>query len=230
MNEYYRFFNEWDIGYSWAEFFEKEAEKQYFKDLMLKLKDEYKNNTVYPAYENIFNAFKYTDMKDIKVVILGQDPYHEPNQAHGLSFSVNPGIAVPRSLKNIYKELNAEMGLRIPDTGYLKKWAAQGVLLLNAILTVRTHDAMSHKNLGWTKFTDNVIEAINDMNKPVVYMLWGNKAIIKKDMITNEKQLCLTAAHPSPLSASRGFFGCNHFIKANEYLKKNGLEEIDWQI
>ena len=171
-----------------------------------------------------------TDINDVKVLILGQDPYHEPGQAHGLSFSVKPGVAIPPSLLNIYKELEDELSLYIPNNGYLEKWAKQGVLMLNTVLTVRAHNANSHKGIGWEEFTDAAIMALNELDKPIVYMLWGSNARSKAKMLNNKKQLVLEAPHPSPLSSYRGFFGCNHFIKCNEFLKANGLSEIDWQI
>ena len=169
-------------------------------------------------------------MPDVKVVIIGQDPYHEPGQAHGLSFSVKPGIQIPPSLLNMYKELNTDVGCYIPNNGYLEKWAKQGVLMLNAVLTVRAHAANSHKGFGWEQFTDATIKVLNEQDRPIVYMLWGRNAREKKAMLNNPKQLVLEAPHPSPLSAYNGFFGCKHFSKANEFLRASGLDEIDWQI
>ncbi|MEG0663675.1 MAG: uracil-DNA glycosylase, partial [Clostridia bacterium] len=180
--------------------------------------------------EDIFNALKAVAYENVKIVILGQDPYHEPNQAHGLSFSVNVGVVIPPSLLNIYKELKNEMNCYIPDNGYLQKWANQGVLLLNTCLTVRKGLANSHQKMGWEIFTDNVIMELNRREKPICFMLWGNNAKSKISLITNKQHLILSAAHPSPLSATRGFFGCNHFLKANAFLQENGHKPIDWQI
>ena len=188
---------------------------------------------VFPHKEDLFNAFKYTDFNDVKVVILGQDPYHEKGQAHGLSFSVKEGVKLPPSLRNIYKEIKEEIGvdnLSEKESGYLKKWADSGILLLNTILTVKEHEALSHKNLGWEKFTDAAIKALNDSDRKVVFILWGNHSIKKKGMITNENALVLTGAHPSPLSAYRGFFGCMHFRDAKNFLEDNGISGIDWEI
>jgi len=179
---------------------------------------------------NIFNSLKYADFDDIKVVIIGQDPYHEEGQAHGLSFSVQPGIAIPPSLLNIYKELQNDLGCYIPNNGYLEKWAKQGVLLLNNVLTVREGAANSHKDCGWEKFTDRVIYELNKREKPVIFMLWGSCAKKKEAIITNPKHYILKAVHPSPLSAYRGFFGCKHFSMANKILADNGIDAIDWQI
>ena len=178
----------------------------------------------------MFSAFHFTALKDVKVVILGQDPYHNDGQAHGLSFSVKPEVAIPPSLLNIYKELQADLGTYIPDNGYLLKWAKQGVFLLNAVLTVRAHNAASHSNKGWEKFTDAVIEILNKEDRPIVFLLWGRFAKEKAKMLNNPKHLVLTAAHPSPLSAYNGFFACKHFSKTNEFLTKNNIEPIDWQI
>lgn len=214
----------------WNEVIGSEFEKDYYKKIRNYLKGEYKNLEIYPKKEDIFNAMHYTAYKDVKVVIIGQDPYHEVGQAHGLCFSVNKGIKVPPSLVNIYKELNSDLNCYIPNNGYLKKWADQGVLLLNAVLTVRAGYAASHSKLGWQEFTDSIIKKVNEKDNPVVFMLWGNYARSKKELITNPKHLILETVHPSPLSASRGFFGCKHFSKANEYLKKNNIKEIDWQI
>ena len=186
---------------------------------------------MYPPSDDIFNALHLTPLKDVKVLILGQDPYHEPGQAHGLSFSVLPGKAdTPPSLQNIYKELNDDLGCFVPNNGYLKKWADQGVLLLNTVLTVRAHQANSHKGKGWENFTDAIIRAVNEQDRPIVYMLWGKPAQMKKSMLNNPKHLILEAPHPSPLSAYRGFFGCKHFSQCNEFLQKNGIAPIDWQI
>lgn len=214
----------------WESVLSEEFKKPYYSNLYKKIKTEYESTVVYPPSDEIFTAFNLTDIDKVKVLILGQDPYHEPGQAHGLSFSVKPGIQIPPSLLNIYKELHDELGLYIPNNGYLTKWADQGVLMLNTVLTVRAHNANSHKGLGWEEFTDAAIRALNDLDKPVVYMLWGSPAQRKAQMLNNKKQLVLKAPHPSPLSSYRGFFGCNHFIECNEYLKANGLSEIDWQI
>lgn len=215
----------------WLEAVGGEFKKPYYKNLYEFVKNEYSTHVVYPPSEDIFNALHFTPLKDVKVLILGQDPYHEPGQAHGLSFSVLPGKAdTPPSLQNIYKELNDDLGCYIPNNGYLKKWADQGVLMLNTVLTVRAHAAGSHQGKGWEQFTDAIIRAVNKKDEPVVYMLWGRPAQMKRSMLNNPKHLVLTAPHPSPLSAYRGFFGCKHFSKANEFLKANGLEPIDWQI
>lgn len=218
------------LGAGWDAALASEFKKPYYKQLYTKIKSEYETRVVYPPSEEIFTAFSLTDLDDVKVLILGQDPYHEVGQAHGLSFSVKPGIQIPPSLQNIYKELKDEMGLYIPNNGYLTKWASQGVLMLNTVLTVRSGMANSHKGIGWEQFTDAAIEALNKLDKPIVYMLWGSNAQSKGKMLNNKKQLVLKAPHPSPLSAYRGFFGCNHFIKCNEFLKANGISEIDWQI
>lgn len=214
----------------WEKALSKEFKKPYYLKLYNTVRSEYSETTVYPPSEEIFTAFNLTDINDVKVLILGQDPYHEPGQAHGLSFSVKPGVAIPPSLLNIYKELEDELSLYIPNNGYLEKWAKQGVLMLNTVLTVRAHNANSHKGIGWEEFTDAAIMALNELDKPIVYMLWGSNARSKAKMLNNKKQLVLEAPHPSPLSSYRGFFGCNHFIKCNEFLKANGLSEIDWQI
>ena len=207
-----------------------EFNKEYYQTLRNFLTNEYKTKTIYPDKYDIFNALHFTSYKDIKVVILGQDPYHGPGQAHGLSFSVNPGIKIPPSLLNIYKELNSDLGCYIPNNGYLKKWADQGVLLLNTSLTVRAGEANSHKSIGWEIFTDRIISLVNEKEDPVVFLLWGNNAIKKKNLITNKKHLILTSAHPSPLSASRGFFGSKPFSKINNFLISVNKKPIDWQI
>lgn len=218
------------IDNDWLELIKPEFSKPYYKDLYDFVKDEYNKTVIYPPAEDIFNALHLTPLKDVKVLILGQDPYHEPNQAHGLCFSVLPGNDAPPSLQNIYKELNSDLGCYIPNNGYLKKWADQGVLLLNTVLTVRAHQANSHQNKGWELFTDAIISAVNAQDRPIVYMLWGSPAQRKSAMLNNPKHLVLKAPHPSPLSAYRGFFGCKHFSKANEFLAGNGIEPIDWQI
>ena len=218
------------ITNDWAKALEPEFQKDYYKKLFNFVGQEYSSTTVYPPGNDIFNAFHLTPLSDVKVVIIGQDPYHEPGQAHGLSFSVKPGVDIPPSLQNIYKELHDDCGCYIPNNGYLVKWAKQGVLLLNAVLTVRAHRAASHQGKGWEEFTDAAIRIVNEINRPVVFMLWGSFARNKKEMLDNPKHLILEAPHPSPLSAYRGFFGCKHFSKANEFLKENGVNPIDWQI
>jgi len=218
------------ITNDWAKALEPEFQKDYYKKLFNFVGQEYSSTTVYPPGNDIFNAFHLTPLSDVKVVIIGQDPYHEPGQAHGLSFSVKPGVDIPPSLQNIYKELHDDCGCYIPNNGYLVKWAEQGVLLLNAVLTVRAHRAASHQGKGWEEFTDAAIRIVNEINRPVVFMLWGSFARNKKEMLDNPKHLILEAPHPSPLSAYRGFFGCKHFSKANEFLKENGVDPIDWQI
>ncbi len=219
-----------EITNDWAEKLKPEYSKPYYRKLFDFVGNEYATHTVFPPGDDIFNAFHLTPLKNVKVVIIGQDPYHEVGQAHGLSFSVKPGVDIPPSLLNIYKELHEDLGCYIPDNGYLVKWANQGVLLLNAVLTVRAHEAASHQNKGWEEFTDSVIRIINEEDRPIVFLLWGSFARSKKKMLTNPNHLILEAPHPSPLSAYRGFFGCKHFSKANEFLKKSGLSAIDWQI
>jgi len=218
------------ITNDWLPALKPEFGKQYYKELYYFIKDEYSKEVIYPPSDEVFNAFQYTPLSQVKVVILGQDPYHEPEQAHGLCFSVKPGVKIPRSLVNIYKELHDELGCYIPNNGYLEKWAKQGVLMLNAVLTVRAGMANSHKNIGWEQFTDAAIRAVNEVDRPVVYLLWGRSARDKKEMLNNPKHLVLESAHPSPFSADKGFFGNGHFKKANEFLESNGLEPIDWQI
>ncbi|MDR5588875.1 uracil-DNA glycosylase [Clostridium aquiflavi] len=214
----------------WNNYIGNEFEKDYYLKLRKNLSQEYKTKTIYPDMYNIFNALHYTAFDDVKVVILGQDPYHGPNQAHGLSFSVNPGVRTPPSLLNIYKELKDDIGCYIPNNGYLKKWADQGVLLLNTVLTVRAGEANSHKNIGWQIFTDNIIKVLNTREKPIVFILWGNNAIRKEELITNPKHHIIKSVHPSPLSASRGFLGSKPFSKTNEFLKNDNETPIDWQI
>ena len=218
------------ITNDWQQPLEVEFKKPYYKDLYKKVLEEYRSRQIFPNPDDIFNAFHLTPLKDVKVVILGQDPYHNDGQAHGLCFSVKPDVEVPPSLVNIYKELQDDLGCRIPNNGYLVKWAKQGVLMLNTVLTVRAHQANSHQGHGWEQFTDAIIQAVNAQDRPIVYMLWGRPAQSKIPMLTNPKHLILTAPHPSPLSAYRGFFGCRHFSKANEFLQANGVEPIDWQI
>ena len=218
------------ITNDWLDAISSEFKKPYYRDLYNFVKDEYSRTVVYPPANDIFNAFHFTPLSKVKVLILGQDPYHNVNQAHGLSFSVKPGEDIPPSLQNIYKELNEDLGCYIPNNGYLEKWAREGVLLLNTVLTVRAHQANSHQGRGWEQFTDAVINEVNEQDRPIVYMLWGRPAQSKAPMLTNPKHLILKAPHPSPLSAYRGFFGCKHFSMANEFLEKNGVEPIDWQI
>lgn len=218
------------IDNDWLAPLQPEFGKEYYKELFEFVKQEYSSTVIYPPADDIFNAFHFTPLKDVKVLLLGQDPYHNENQAHGLSFSVLPGNDTPPSLQNIYKELNSDLGCYIPNNGYLKKWADQGVLLLNTVLTVRAHNANSHQGKGWEQFTDAVIKAVNQQDRPLVIFLWGSPARKKKAMLNNPKHLVLEAPHPSPLSAYRGFFGCKHFSKCNQFLEANGLKAIDWQI
>lgn len=218
------------IQNDWLEAVGGEFHKPYYKELYEFVKEEYSTKTVYPPADDIFNALHLTPLKDVKVLVLGQDPYHNVNQAHGLSFSVRPGQKVPPSLQNIYQELHDDLGCYIPNNGYLEKWARQGVLMLNTVLTVQAHKPNSHQGKGWEKFTDAIIEAVNEEDRPIVYLLWGRPAQKKVPMLNNPKHLILTAPHPSPYSADRGFFGCRHFSQANEFLKANGAEPIDWQI
>lgn len=218
------------IGNDWDTILADEFEKEYYKKLRAFLKAEYSAHKIHPDMYDIFNALKWTSYADTKVVILGQDPYHEEGQAHGLAFSVKRGVKIPPSLLNMYKELHDELGLYIPNNGYLEKWAKQGVMLLNASLTVRDGLANSHRNKGWEQFTNRIVECLNERKEPVIFMLWGNNAKEKMQVITNPEHKILTAAHPSPLSASRGFFGCGHFKTANRLLTSMGKEPIDWQI
>ena len=218
------------ITNDWLPALKMEFSKDYYKKLFEFVKDEYSKTVVYPPSDDIFNALHYTPLSEVKVLILGQDPYFNPGQAHGLCFSVRPGVEIPPSLRNIYTELNSDLGLFIPNNGYLEKWARQGVLLLNTVLTVRGGMAGSHQNKGWEKFTDAIIRKINEKDSPVVYMRWGKPAQSKIRMLNNDKHLILTAPHPSPLSAYRGFFGCRHFSRANKFLEERGLSPIDWQI
>ncbi len=218
------------INNDWKEILEEEINKDYFLELKKILVEEYKNFKVYPPKKDIFTAFSLTSYADVKVVLLGQDPYHQKGQAHGLAFSVNKGVRIPPSLLNMYKELEDDLGFSIPNHGYLTKWAEQGVLLLNTSLTVRDSEANSHSGIGWNIFTDNIIKKINEREKPVIFLLWGNNAKSKEKFIDTRKHYVLKGVHPSPLSASRGFFGCKHFSKVNQILKENNLEEIDWEI
>ncbi|MGP1406008.1 uracil-DNA glycosylase [Filifactor alocis] len=219
-----------NFGNKWDSLLKEEFQEEYYQKLRTFLITEYRTKTIYPDMYHIFEAMKATDYDDVKVVILGQDPYHEPNQAHGMAFSVQPGVRIPPSLFNIYKELSSQLGLTIPNHGYLMKWAKQGVLLLNAVLTVERGKANSHKNMGWEQFTDRVIQLVNAKEKPVVFLLWGSNAIAKAKMIDTNKHLVLTSPHPSPLSAYRGFFGNGHFLTTNEFLKQKYSQVIDWQI
>ncbi|MCB0762137.1 MAG: uracil-DNA glycosylase [Flavobacteriales bacterium] len=216
------------IHESWKSELEREFEQPYFKQLTDFVRDEYRNNVCYPPGNRIFSAFDYCPFDAVRVVILGQDPYHGPGQANGLCFSVNDGVAVPRSLMNIYKEIASDLGKEVPAHGNLERWAKQGVLLLNATLTVRAHQAGSHQNQGWEQFTDAVVQAINDHKERVVFILWGSYAQQKGAVIEPAKHCILKSPHPSPLSASRGFFGCRHFSAANAYLREHGLPTIDW--
>lgn len=219
-----------NIGNHWDKILDGEFDKDYYRMLREFLKKEYSTQTIYPSMYDIFNALKATAYEDVKVVILGQDPYHGPGQAHGMCFSVQKGITPPPSLVNIFKELHDDIGCTEPPHGCLQSWADQGVLLLNTVLTVRAGQANSHKGMGWEIFTDNVIRKLNEREKPMVFLLWGSNAQTKTSYITNPAHLILKAPHPSPLSAYRGFFGCRHFSKANEFLTANGMEPIDWQI
>ena len=214
----------------WGPLLAPEFEKEYYRELDVFLKEEYSIHVVYPKVEDIFNALEDTSYENTKVVILGQDPYHGPNQAHGLSFSVQPGVKTPPSLLNMYKELRDEYGYDIPNNGYLVKWAEQGVLLLNTVLTVRQGEANSHKGKGWEHFTDRVIELLNEREKPVIFILWGRHAQAKKKLITNSNHHIIESVHPSPLSARRGFFGSKPYSKVNTILANMGEREIDWEI
>lgn len=218
------------ISNDWLEPLKPEFKKPYYAKLYETIKQEYQTRLIFPPADDIFNAFAYTPLAEVKVVILGQDPYHGVGQAHGLSFSVKPEVDIPPSLKNIYQELNEDLGCYIPNNGYLEKWAKQGVLLLNTVLTVRAHQANSHRGIGWEEFTDAAIRVLDAQERPLVFLLWGRPAQMKKSMLHNPNHLILEAPHPSPLSAYRGFFGCKHFSKTNEFLEKHNLAPIDWQI
>ncbi len=218
------------ISGAWLEALKDEFHQPYYAKLYKTVMNEYQTRKIFPSPQDMFNAFDFTPLDQVKVVILGQDPYHNDGQANGLCFSVRKDVDIPPSLVNIYKELHNDCGCYIPDNGCLEKWARQGVLLLNTVLTVRAHQANSHRGIGWEQFTDAVIRTLNEQDRPIVYLLWGRPAQTKQSMLDNPKQLVLTAPHPSPLSASRGFFGCGHFSKTNEFLEKNGLPPIDWQI
>ncbi|MGO0966037.1 uracil-DNA glycosylase [Clostridioides difficile] len=219
-----------NLGNDWDELLKEEFEKDYYLNLRKFLIEEYKTRQIFPNMHNIYEALKHTSYKDTKVLILGQDPYHGDNQAHGLAFSVQPQVKTPPSLLNMYKELKDDLGCFIPNNGYLMPWADQGVLLLNTALIVRAHEANSHKNKGWEIFTDRVISILSEREDPVIFVLWGSNARKKVELIDTSKHYILEAPHPSPLSASKGFFGCKHFSKINEILKKLGKEPINWQI
>ena len=218
------------ITNDWLEPLKPEFSKEYYKKLYFMVMDEYKHHLVFPPADDVFNAYALTPLKDVKVVIIGQDPYHNNGQAHGLCFSVRPEVDIPPPLVNIYKELHDDLGCYIPNNGYLVKWAKQGVLLLNTVLTVRAHQANSHRGIGWEEFTDATIRILNEQDRPIVFILWGAPAQRKKAMLNNPAHLILEAPHPSPLSAYRGFFGSRPFSKTNDFLIKNHLEPIDWQI
>ena len=218
------------IDNDWLPAVNAEFKKPYYADLYRFVKEEYSKVAVYPPSDEIFSALHLTPLSKVKVVIIGQDPYHNVGQAHGLCFSVRPEVEIPPSLVNIYKELQSDLGCRIPNNGYLVKWAEQGVLLLNTVLTVRAHQANSHQGKGWEQFTDAIIRAVNAEERPIAYLLWGRPAQSKMSMLNNPKHKVFTAPHPSPLSAHRGFFGCKHFSQANAFLEENGLAPIDWQI
>lgn len=218
------------INNDWLEAIGNEFKKPYYADLYRFVRSEYMHYVIYPKADDIFNAFHFTPLSKVKVVILGQDPYHNEGQAHGLCFSVKQEVEIPPSLVNIYKELQDDLGCYIPNNGCLEKWARQGVLLLNTVLTVRAHRANSHQGKGWEQFTDAVIQAVNAQDRPIVFILWGRPAQMKKSMLNNPKHLILEASHPSPLSAFRGFFGSRPFSKTNQFLIHNGIEPIDWQI
>ena len=215
---------------SFRQILDREKEKEYFKELTTFIDNEYTTKQIFPARENVMNSMKYTPYKKVTVVIVGQDPYHGVGEAHGLCFSVNPGIKVPPSLQNIYKELHRDLGLYIPNNGYLLKWAKEGVLMLNSVLTVVKDTPGSHRGKGWEIFTDEIIKAVNEKDTPVVFLLWGAYAKEKKKLVTNPIHLVLESSHPSPFSVRNGFEGCSHFSKTNDFLKSKGLEPIDWQI
>lgn len=218
------------IGNSWDDILSEEFKKPYYLALREFLKKEYATQTIYPNMYDIFNSLKYTSYEDVKAVIIGQDPYHGPNQAHGLCFSVKRGVMPPPSLQNIFKELKNDLGIDPPNNGELTDWARQGVLLLNAVLTVREGQANSHKGKGWEQLTDEIIRKLNDRDKPIAFILWGANAKAKAQFVTNPIHAVFTAAHPSPLSAYNGFFGCRHFSKVNSFLQQNGIAPIDWRI
>ncbi len=218
------------IGNEWDALLADEIKKDYYLRLREFLKQEYSQHRIYPPMNDIFNALRHTSYSDVKAVILGQDPYHGAGQAHGMCFSVKKGTPPPPSLQNIFKELKADLGIDPPPHGELTAWAEQGVLLLNTVLTVREGQANSHRGMGWENFTDRIIELLNEREKPMVFLLWGGNARSKAKLVTSPQHLVLQCAHPSPLSAYNGFFGCRHFSKANEFLEKNGIEPIDWRL
>lgn len=218
------------IGNEWDTLLQDEFQKDYYQQLRAFLTEEYKSGPVYPPKEDIFNALKYTSYSDVKLVILGQDPYHGPGQAHGMCFSVRPGVPMPPSLQNIFKELHDDIGIFPPKTGYLVPWAREGVLLLNTVLTVRDGQPNSHKNQGWEQLTDRIITLLGEREQPIVFLLWGSHARKKKELIHAPQHLILECAHPSPLSAHRGFFGCEHFSKANQFLYDHGIDPVDWNV
>ncbi|MCI8639041.1 MAG: uracil-DNA glycosylase [Coprococcus sp.] len=218
------------INNDWLDALKGEFKKPYYKQLFERVNREYHTRRIYPPADDIFNAFHLTPLKDVKVVILGQDPYHGDGQAHGLCFSVKPDVEIPPSLVNIYQELHDDLGCRIPSHGYLVKWAKQGVMLLNTVLTVRAHQANSHRGMGWEEFTDAAIQVLNGQDRPIVFILWGRPAQMKKRMLNNPQHLILEAPHPSPLSAGRGFFGSRPFSQTNRFLEAHGITPIDWQI
>ena len=216
------------ISGDWQEALKDEFQKDYYKKLYVKVREEYQTQVIFPPAEDIFNAFHYTPLDEVKVVIFGQDPYHNVGQAHGLCFSVKKGVDIPPSLVNIYKELQEDIGCDIPNHGDLTAWAKQGVLMLNTVLTVRAHQANSHQGIGWEEFTNAAIRVLNEQDRPIVFILWGRPAQMKRRMLTNPKHLILEAPHPSPLSSYRGFFGSKPFSKTNAFLKANGVKGIDW--
>ncbi|MBC8573832.1 uracil-DNA glycosylase [Jingyaoa shaoxingensis] len=218
------------ITNDWLEPLKPEFSKLYYRKLYQTVNEEYRTHQIFPPADDIFNAFALTPLHEVKVVILGQDPYHGEGQAHGLCFSVKPDVEIPPSLVNIYKELQDDCGCEIPNNGYLTKWAKQGVLLLNTVLTVRAHQANSHRGIGWEEFTDAAIRILNEQDRPMVFILWGRPAQMKKSMLTNPNHLIIESPHPSPLSAYRGFFGSRPFSRTNKFLKEHGIKEIDWQI
>ena len=214
----------------WDTVLDSEYHKEYFANIVKFVNKVYKEKTIFPPKARILSALDITDYNDVKVVILGQDPYHGIGEANGLAFSVNDGVKIPPSLKNIYKELHDDLGVEIPNTGNLESWAKEGVLLLNSVLIVEKDKPASHKNIGWETFTDSIIKKLNERDKPIVFILWGNFAKSKKELITNPKHLVLTSSHPSPFSVNYGFFGSKPFSKTNEFLRRNGIKEIDWTI
>ena len=218
------------IGNEWDEILKDEFQSDYYAQIRETLKQEYASHEIYPPMQDIFNALRYTSYSDVKAVLLGQDPYHGPGQAHGLCFSVRPGVAPPPSLQNIFKELQSDMGLPAPHSGCLIPWAKEGVLMLNTTLNVRRGQANSHSKIGWTKFTDAIIQKLNDHEQPIVFLLWGSNARSKKALITNPNHLILETVHPSPLSAHQGFFGSRHFSQCNEFLMAHGIAPIDWTL